>query len=178
MTPDSPNTQESTTRGLWLAWATLLLFLSLNLPLFLCLPLYNDASHHDLCARNVLEGGVHYRDLFDTNLPGIIWIHMAIRALLGWRSEVLRLADFVIVTASVWLLVRWLGTRGLSRTAQVWTALALFLFYFSTEEVSHCQRDVWMLLPALLALGLRRQQVEALLAEAVSGRHLLLRAGA
>ena len=30
-------------------------------PLFVCMPLWVDATHYDICARNLLEGGVHLR---------------------------------------------------------------------------------------------------------------------
>ena len=31
-------------------------------PLFVCMPQWVDATHYDICARNLLQGGVHYRD--------------------------------------------------------------------------------------------------------------------
>jgi hypothetical protein len=149
------------------AWFLLLLLLAAYLPLFLCMPLYNDVTYYDVCARNVLQGGVHFRDIFDTNLPGIIWAHIVLRWLLGWRSETLRLVDFLIVVGIAALLVRWLRDAGLPRAAQAWTALALFAFYFATPEVCHCQRDIWMLLLALTALSLRRRQLLDLVATPV-----------
>lgn len=38
---------------------------------------------YDVAARNILRGGVHYRDVFDTNLPGIVWLMAAIRSAKG-----------------------------------------------------------------------------------------------
>lgn len=146
-----------------LAWIFLLLLLLVGLPLFLCMPLYADVTTFDLGARNLLRGGVHYRDAYDNGLPGMVWLHVAVRSALGWRSEVIRLADFLIVALSVGMLALWLRFQGLSRAAQVWTAVVLFGFYFATSEICHCQRDTWMLLPALVALHLRRGQVAALL---------------
>jgi hypothetical protein len=154
----------------------LLVLLVAYLPLFLCMPLYNDVTYHDVCARNVLAGGVHYRDIFDTNVPGIIWAHVILRWLLGWRSETLRLVDFLIVAAIVGLLLRWLRHAGLPRAARAWTAVALFAFYFATPEVCHCQRDIWMLLPVLVALALRRRQFLDLVASPVPYRRLAARA--
>jgi hypothetical protein len=78
----------------------------------------------------------------ETNFPGIVWAHMAIRSLFGWRPEVLRGADLAIVVSSVWLLTRWLPRSGPS-WGRVATATALFAFYLSTNEWCHCQRDVW-----------------------------------
>jgi hypothetical protein len=140
----------------WLAVAGLLL---VGLPLFVRLPLWCDATLFDLCARNVLHGGVHYRDLHDNNLPGMLWAHLAVRPLVGWGSEALRLVDFAVVAAEVTLLLLWL--RGLGRSPLVlsWTAFALLACYLSLSERCHCQRDTWMLLPALLALRQRQRQL-------------------
>jgi hypothetical protein len=141
-----------------LPWLALLLLLPLGLPLFLCMPLWADATLYDLAARNLLQGGIAYRDIFDTNLPGMVWLHAGIRALFGWRSEGLRAVDLLIVCGIAGLLVAWLGRLGLSRPARAWTLFALFVYYFSLSEWSHCQRDTWMLLPALAALHLRCRQ--------------------
>lgn len=70
--------------------------------------------------------------------------------------------DLVIVSGIVWLLLRWLWLDGASRAWRAWSAVALFLFYFSTSEWCHCQRDTWMLLPCLAALHLRRRQTKRL----------------
>jgi hypothetical protein len=66
------------------------------------------------------------------------------------------------VAGTVWLLVRWLRLIGTSPVARSWAATLLFFFYFATSEWTHCQRDTWMLLPCLLALDLRRRQVNRL----------------
>src|SRR5205807_8551819 len=103
-----------------LAWAVLLLALALGLPLFLCMPLWFDVLHYDLCARQLLRGGVLYRDAFDNNLPGIIWIQAAVRAVLGWRPEALRLADLGFMALGVLLLMHWVPARGAWAPACVW----------------------------------------------------------
>src|SRR3954454_2275160 len=105
-----------------LAWAVLVLVLALGLPLFLCMPLWNDVIHYDLCCRTLLRGGVLYRDAFDNNLPGVIWMQAAVRAALGWRPEALRLADFAFLALAVLLLLRWVPAP-----ARAWTATALAL---------------------------------------------------
>src|SRR5262245_16523452 len=107
-----------------LAMVVLLAFLTAGFPLFLCMPLWADATLYDLCALNLMQGGVLYRDILDTNLPGMVWLHLAIRSLLGWRSEVLRAVDGGIVAAVVWILVSWLRREGGSRAAGIWAALA------------------------------------------------------
>ena len=62
-----------------LAMASLLAVLVIGVPLFLRTPVWVDVTYHDLSAWNVLHGGVHYRDVFETNLPGMVWLHAAIR---------------------------------------------------------------------------------------------------
>src|SRR5205809_7999245 len=85
--------------SLHLAWLTLAVLLAVCLPLFLCMPPETDITFYDLSARNILRGGVHYRDAFDTNLPGMVWLHAVVRATLGWSSESLRAVDFAVVAA-------------------------------------------------------------------------------
>jgi hypothetical protein len=154
-----------------LTWLPLLLLVALvvvHAPAFVCMPLDADATHYDLCARVMLDGGRLYRDALDTNLPGMPWLHAAIRAVAGWRSEVMQGIDLVVAGLIVLLLVGWVpmdaraGGRGVA-------ALVLGGYYLSTSEWCHVQRDVWMLLPALLALSCRRRQVQALVAPGPNG---------
>ncbi len=142
-----------------LAWTALAAFLAIGVPLFLCMPLWVDTTYHDLSARNVLWGGVHYRDIFETNLPGMVWVHAALRPLIGWSSEAIRAADLVVGGVSVMLLICWLGRLGVSRANRIWFAAAMTLFYVYDTQFIHCQRDMWMLLPALVALHLRGRQL-------------------
>jgi hypothetical protein len=145
-----------------LALAALVLLLVYTVPLLVCLPLTWDTIAYDVCARTVLRGGVLYRDAFDNNLPGAVWIHCAVRGLFGERTEVLRGFDLIVVGAVIALLMLWLARAGRSRAALVVTAALLFGFYSSRTEWCQCQRDTWMLLPALAALHLRKNQVDRL----------------
>jgi hypothetical protein len=133
-----------------------------SLPLFLCMGPTVDNSFFDVCARTILRGGVLYRDIFLHGPPGMVLVQTAIRVLLGWRNEALRLVDFVIVSLSVGLLVGAVLPPSMSLAGKLWTAVVLFVFYLGTSQWSHCQPDVWMLAPALVAFCLRRQQVVAL----------------
>jgi hypothetical protein len=155
------------------AWAALLILLGINLPLFLRMGLDSDVTMWDLCTRNILRGGVHYRDAVENNFPGMLWLHLAVRSTLGWSSEALRLVDLGIVIAIAWLLLRCLRPQS-SHAARAGTLFVLFAFYFSTTEWCHCQRDTWMLLPALAALHLRFRQVERLSEPAAHAREPLL----
>jgi hypothetical protein len=143
-----------------LGWVAVAGLLAAGLPLFVCLPVWCDVTLFDLCTRNVLGGGVHYRDLFDNNLPGMLWLHLAVRSLVGGRSEAIRLVDFGVVAIVVALLAIWLRRQGRSPLVLSWTVFALLACYLSMNERCHCQRDTWMLLPALLALFQRQGQLE------------------
>jgi hypothetical protein len=157
---------ESVTR--WAACTAVAAVLVIHVPAFLCMGLDSDVSMWDLCARNVLQGGVAYRDAVENNFPGMLWLHLGIRSLAGWSALAIRLADLAVLAGIVVLLLRWLPPGGALRPV---TALLLLSFYLSTSEWCHCQRDTWMLLPALLALDLRRRQVKRL-GEGESGRPL------
>lgn len=170
------------------AWIALALLLVIALPLFVRMPVWIDASLYDLAARNVLHGGVHYRDLFDTNLPGMLWMHLAVRGLFGWTTEALRVVDILLFGISVYFLARFVrGARSVSEgdsdplayasssVLPSWFAVVAFLFYFSTTEWCHCQRDLWLLPFALAALQLRCAQTIALKDGSLSLRQLALR---
>jgi hypothetical protein len=156
------------------AWGVLLSAVVFFVPLFVCMPLTQDTLLYDLCARVVLHGGVLYRDIFDNNLPGAVWVHCGLISLLGNRSEVIRLFDLAVFALIVVLLVVWLARAGRPRPVLVWTAALLWLFYSSRSEWCHCQRDTWMLLPALAALHLRRRQLSLLTRQKVSASHVFL----
>jgi hypothetical protein len=159
----------------FLAWTALAAISLAGLPLFICMAPWLDVTLYDVAARTVLRGGVPYRDIFDTNLPGPLWVHLLVRATLGYRSEVIRIVDIALVGASILLLVNWLRPLALSRGARVGLAFVLSAFYLSTPELCHCQRDVWMLLPALAALYLRRRQVADMMQEKLLLKRLALR---
>jgi hypothetical protein len=160
---------------LWMTQGLLLILLAIHLPAFVRMPLDADATQHDWCARTVLVyDGVLYRDALETNLPGMPWLHMMLRSLAGWSPEVLRLADLAVVGLLIFALVRWLP-EGCSATDRWLTVLILGAFYLSTSEWCHVQRDVWMLLPCLLALRCRRRQILALSQTAPLGRRDLFR---
>jgi hypothetical protein len=137
-------------------------------PPFLAMPLWGDVTLYDVAAREVRNGGIHYRDVFDTNPPGFVWCLAVLRALTGPSSEVLRAVDFGIVAAECALLAM-LVRRSLCRSLGFFIAVALF--YPFTSEFNHVQRDVWMMLPALGATLLRvnRSNDRTFLASAVEG---------
>ncbi len=86
------------------------------------------------------------------------------RLLLGGSRLAIRAVDLLLVATVVVLLCRWLRASGLGRAACVGTAAVLFTFYLGTSEWNHAQPDIWMMLPAVAALWLRRGAVEAAVA--------------
>lgn len=133
-------------------WITLLFWLLLAVPLFVCMPLNSDTALYDVQARRVMNGGVAYRDIIEPNLPGALWIHMATRSLVGWSSEAIRIVDLVVVVTA---LVVWGRLARLSRRHFPMLLLIGLLFYCTRNEWCHAQRDTWMLLPVGLAMLIR-----------------------
>ena len=159
----APHRDAASTRTLYVTgWIVLALLLAIGVPLLLCMPPWADVTMYDVAAQTLLRGGVMYRDVFDTNLPGAIWVQTIVRALFGWRYDTLRAFDLLVVSAVLWLLLEWIRELGARRTTRVWVAVSVYAYYLFQSEAIHCQRDVWMLLPVLLALRIRRRQVRAL----------------
>lgn len=156
-----------------LGWLALGILVVTNVPLFVCMPLTADPAIYDLQAHVVLDGGVLYRDILEPNLPGVVWVHIVVRSLFGWSTAALRVFDLCVVAAIIGLLTHWVRrARPELAAAPPIAAFFLFAFYFSMSEWTHCQRDVWMLLPCLAALGLRFRQIERLAAATASHRQL------
>ena len=132
---------------------------TIGVPLFLRMPVWCDITLYDMAARNVLCGGVHYRDLFDTNTPGYVWLLAGLRAVLGWSSESLRATDLVIVGGVVLALDRLAKLGGATALNRLWMAAGCSGFYLFTQEMVHAQRDVWLALPALLAVLSRLKRI-------------------
>src|SRR5262245_54358801 len=94
-------------RSAIIGWIVALLVLAGGIPLFISMPPWNDVTLHDMAVRSMLRGGVHYRDVFDTNLPGIDWLMAGVRAAFGWSYEALRIADLVVIGLEAVLLLVW-----------------------------------------------------------------------
>lgn len=134
--------------------------LALALPQFLRTPLTNDAVLYDLQARMVGDGAVLYRDVLEPNLPGVVWLHLGARTLLGPAAEALRSFDVgVLAVLLVWAAAFLRAARRDAKTA-AWFALAATGFYLSMSEWCQTQRDAWALAPALCGLWMRRRHVE------------------
>lgn len=142
-------------RSVRLPQVVTLLALAAGLPLYLRSPLWCDLTLYDLAARNLLQGGVHYRDLFDTNLPGFVWILTVIRGTLGFSSIALRCVDLAMVASVVFLVDRIARRGGASSCSRWWAVAGAAVLYPSAVEMVHAQRDTWMALPAAAALLLR-----------------------
>jgi hypothetical protein len=158
----SPDDSKRPPRAFWRragpGWLLAVACLAAGLPLFLRMPPWCDLTLYDLAVRAVRGGGVHYRDVFDTNLPGFVWCLSLVRATFGPSVEAVRCVDLAIVLASAVLLARFARRAGADRAGIAWFAAGVALFYPFTTEFCHAQRDVWMLLPALLALAVRLRE--------------------
>lgn len=167
---DSPRTTVTPTSAV-LPWGLLAVFLLNAGPLFLRMPLTNDAELYDLQAAVVRQGGVLYRDLLEPNLPGVVWLHLAVRSVLGDSSEALRLFDLLMLAGTVTAAGLLIRLAGRSWSATGWTAFGLTAAYLSQSEWCHCQRDGWMLFPALMAIVLRTRNLQEREAASVVTNH-------
>jgi hypothetical protein len=138
-----------------LGWCLTAVLLAAGVPLFLRMPLWCDATLYDVAAQTLLSGGVHYRDVFDTNPPGFVWLLCGVRSAFGTSSEALRAVDLTIVVVIMAALLRLAWQAGAAPASLAWAAAAAAAFYPFSHEFNHTQRDVWMLLPAVAALGFR-----------------------
>jgi hypothetical protein len=141
------------------AGALFLAFCGYAVPLFLRMPLTNDAQMYDLQVRLLNEGGVLYRDILEPNLPGVVWIQAIVRKLAGWSSEALRAFDLLLLAGACWLINRWFFAQGWQAAGRILLVFAVVGFYVSQSEWCHCQRDNWLLLPVIGGLTLRRMQM-------------------
>ena len=91
---------------LWMTTSALVVLSVIAVPLFVCSPVTSDTSLFDVQAMTVLKGGILYRDVLEPNLPGIVWVHIGLRTLIGWSSEAIRTADLAIFALTMFLFVQ------------------------------------------------------------------------
>jgi hypothetical protein len=141
-------------RSVWVPRVLTAVGLILGLPMFLRMPPWADITLYDNAARCVLNGGAHYRDVFDTNPPGFVWALTAVRAVpwIGTTYEFLWLVDLAVVAGIVLLIDRLAKWGGAAAATRWWAFAGVAFFYPFVTEAIHAQRDVWMSLPALLAI--------------------------
>lgn len=143
-------------------------------PLFMRLPLTNDAVLYDLEARWLSEDLLPYRDIVEPNFPGVLVIHRFTRLFLGQSNEALRAVDFVIVVAMLLIGGSLIFAAAANRAVAAWGILFGLLFYLSQSEWCHCQRDTWLLLPTLLGLYFRYRQVKRCESSEATSRTIFL----
>jgi hypothetical protein len=142
-------------RSVWLPRALTAVALVVGLPMFLRSSPWCDVTLYQLAARNILHGGTHYKDLFDTNMPGPVWVVTCVQMLFGTNVVALRAVDLCFVLGIVVLLNRLAKWGGATPAARWWMIAAMALFYPFASEMAQAQRDLWMALPALGAVALR-----------------------
>jgi len=136
----------------WAVWAVLVAIL---LPMFLRMPLTNDTVLYDLQARWIGEGAVPYSDYIEPNLPGAVWIHQAIRSIVGQSSEAFRLFDFSVLTFAFLTVGHFVADSTQRRRTAAGAIVFATLCYLTQSEWCHTQRDSWLLFPTVLACFLR-----------------------
>ncbi len=142
-------------QSVWLPRVITVVALLAGLPLFLRMPLWCDLTLYDVAARNIMRGGIHYRDVFDTNLPGFVWLLAGIRSVLGFSAFALRCVDLAIVTSIVLLIDRVAKRGGATPVTRWWAFAGVAMLYPFAVEMAHCQRDTWMALPIMAAVWFR-----------------------
>lgn len=142
-------------RSVWAARALAAVALAAGVPLFLRMPPWCDLTLYQMAARNLLQGGTHYKDVFDTNLPGFVWVLTLIQWVFGESVVAVRVADLLIVGGVVFLTDRLAKWGGAPPAARWWAVAGAAALYPFTVEMSHAQRDTWMALPGLAAVALR-----------------------
>ena len=132
----------------------------LALPTFLRSPLWADALTFDCYVKIMDRGGTLYGDAFEVNLPGMAWFHWLVRSTLGWSDLAIRSVDVAVIFGFALMATRWLTFR----VTKIWLLVGMMMFYFSSPETYHCQRDFWMLLPMFMALESRLRVNQSLAA--------------
>jgi hypothetical protein len=135
-------------------WLILALMI-LAAPLFLGMPLTNDAVFFDLQTRLFSQGNVPYRDILEPNWPGVFWVHQLVRGCCGRSSEALRAFDLICLVYCCGMSRQLAIRSGASHRGANWLVLAFTAFYLGCTEWCHCQRDFWLLAPILTATWLR-----------------------
>jgi hypothetical protein len=146
-------------RSVWLPRAAVFIAIVSGLPLYLQSPHWCDITLYDVAARNLLNGGTHYRDIFDTNLPGFVWLLTGLRWLFGYGPIVVHVADLCVVIGVVALIDRLAKWAGASRASRWWALAGVAFLYPFASEMTLTQRDTWMALPALGAVALRARRI-------------------
>ena len=157
---DLPSVSNPPAPSRWLlvgSAVALVVLLVVNVPPFLHTALDCDPILFDLYARDMVRGGVLYRDMVENNTPTMIVLQLLIRDAFGHSTAALRIVDLLVVGLGVGLLARWFrpGRPDLHLFAFTLTAV----IYLTTTEWCHVQRDVWLLLPVMGGLYLRRAQL-------------------
>lgn len=142
-----------------LGWLALVVVLMVGGPLTVCMPVWGDVDFYDVIVQTMRSGGVHYRDAFECGPPGAVWLHYAVRWLLGDSSEAMRLFDLGVTAATIWLLTRFIPMPSSGSGVRIWAAMAMFAYYLALPEMCQCSRDGWMVLPLAGALLLRVRQL-------------------
>ncbi|QDU12804.1 hypothetical protein CA11_05840 [Gimesia maris] len=138
--PDRPSLWNTSN----LALGSLLLLVVTATPQLVCMPVTNDVSYYDLQTRTVMRGGVLYRDIVEPNFPGVVWVHLTIRGMFGWSTEVLRVCDLILFGLTVTFLARFVSPVRFQLSFLLFLAYFLFQNGVTSNAISgSCYRPPW-----------------------------------
>ncbi len=118
----------------WLRVACILV-IGLSALLVMTFDYGRDQSIYALVAREMLHGGMPYKDAFDFKPPGIFLVYAVARALFGADQSGIRVLEVFSLCGSAWLLVV-LSKRHFRTSTAGWIAAAI------TSQL-HAQLDFW-----------------------------------
>jgi hypothetical protein len=134
--PDAPEPDRHTQRAVdRLVVAACAAAIAIGVALVLTFGHGRDQSIYDLVAREMLAGGMPYRDAFDFKPPGVFVVYALARALFGGSMLSIRLVEAAALLTSAWALV-WLAKRHFDSARAGWIAAAL-------STLLQAQLDFW-----------------------------------
>lgn len=118
----------------WLRVACILV-IGLSALLVMTFDYGRDQSIYALVAREMLHGGMPYKDAFDFKPPGIFLVYAFSRAIFGADQSAIRILEAISLCGTAWLLVV-LSKRHFRTSTAGWIAAAI-------ASQLHAQLDFW-----------------------------------
>lgn len=118
-------------------------------------PLWPDHSLYLYMGSLWHEGYLPYRDLFDQNWPGIIWLSQLVQYVLGDSPSAMRYFDLAWQACSCFILFR-IARKEINQSLAWWVVSLYVLLYFSASYGGTAQREGFASLflgGAMLCLG-------------------------
>jgi hypothetical protein len=148
------STGESGTRSRRIAvWGSAALVVAVLAFTLVVTPYHGDHAVYALIGRDVLDGRVLYRDIWDIKQPGLFLWYGLVTGLLGFTQVATRLADVLAVAVSALLVGRFLAPRVGAAELRRWAPLiAAAVLFLAAGPRDHGQLELLCLVPALGAV--------------------------